>query len=165
MEIARAFLQSAAAWLPCFETVTKPFALDDLILLADCFYLPHAEGPEATKLLSLIDRLLIEPVSSWCDCYEQFCAINARIQAMFDRLTELRDRELFDAWSRRVWELKEELLIIDAALAQKKAGRDRSAGVELESCLPGTFRGGILGRLERDLSMDADGRVRANEKP
>jgi protein O-GlcNAcase/histone acetyltransferase len=160
-EPRHAFLQSAADWLALYETVTKPITLDDLILLADCFYLPHADGPEAIKLLSLIDRLLAEPVSRWGDGYDEFCAINVQIQALFDRLTELRDRELFDAWSRRVWALKEELLIIDAALAQKKAGRDLSAGIELESCLPGTFRGGILARLERFLTMDDDGRVRA----
>lgn len=159
-----AFLQSAADWLARYETVTKPISLDDLVLLADCFYLPHAEGAEAVQLLALVDRLLTEPVSRWGDGYDEFCALNIQIQALFDRLTELRDRELFDAWSRRVWALKEELLIIDAALAQKKAGRDLSQGTRLESCLPGTFRGGILGRLERFLSMDADGRVRANDR-
>jgi protein O-GlcNAcase / histone acetyltransferase len=156
------YLQSAADWLACYKTVTKPITLDDLILLADCFYLPHGEGPNAVQLLALVDRLLVEPVSSWGDCYEAFCAANARIQALFDRLTELRDRELFDAWSRRVWALKEELLIIDAALAQKKAGRDLSQGTRLESCLPGTFRGGILARLEGFLRMEADGRVRSS---
>jgi hypothetical protein len=111
-------------------------------------------------LLTLIDRLLTEPARRWGDDYAQFAALNARIQVLFDRLTELRDRNLFDAWSRRVWALKEELLVIDAALAQKKAGRDLAAGIELESCLPGTFRGGILTGLERFLTMDGDGRVR-----
>ena len=140
-----AFLNAAAEWLPCFETVTKPLALADLILLADCFYLPHSEGPEARtaarcwSIACSRSRLKVGvmPTSS-------FPTSNARIQTLFDRLTELRDRELFDAWSRRAWELKEELQIIDAALAQKKAGRDIVEGIELENCLPGTFRGGIL---------------------
>jgi protein O-GlcNAcase/histone acetyltransferase len=160
-----AFLRAAADWLACFETVTKPISLEDLIFLADCFYLPHAEGPQATRLLALIDRLFREPASNWGDDYRDFCAANARIQALFDRLTELRDRDLFDAWSRRVWALKEELLVIDAALAQKKAGRDPTAGIELESCLPGTFRGGILASLERFLTMDQAGRVRKGGTP
>jgi protein O-GlcNAcase/histone acetyltransferase len=155
-----AFLQSAAEWLHDFDTVTKPVTFDDLILLADCFYLPHAEGPQAIKMLSLINRLLTEPVRSWGDDWDKFCALNTRVQAMFDRLTELKNRELFDAWSRRAWALKEELLVIAAALAQKKAGRDLAAGVELEGCLPGTFRGGILTGLERYLTVDGDGRVR-----
>jgi protein O-GlcNAcase/histone acetyltransferase len=154
-----AYRQSVADWLACYETVTKSISLDELTFLADCFYLPHSDGPEAIEMLSLIERLLTEPVGCWGDGYEKFCVLNARIQALFDRLTELRDRELFDAWSRRVWALKEELLVIDAALAQKKAGRDLAAGIELESCLPGTFRGGILTRLERYLTADGDGRV------
>jgi protein O-GlcNAcase/histone acetyltransferase len=160
-----AFLNAAAEWLRCFETVTTPLALADLILLADCFYLPHAEGPEAVALLSLSNRLFAEPVESWGDAHQQFSATNARIQALFDRLTELRDRELFDAWSRRAWELKESLMIIDAALALKKAGRDIDGGIELENLLPGPFRGGILAKLARFLSIDAQGKVRIQYTP
>ena len=155
-----AFLTAAAEWLPSFETVTKPLSLEDLILLADCFYLPHAEGPAVQTLLFTIDRLLSEPVENWGGAYSRFLELNAQIQSLFERLTELRDRELFNAWCRRAWELKEELQIIDAAVAQKKAGREISAGVELENYLPGTFRGGILAKLRRFLTMDPDGKVR-----
>jgi protein O-GlcNAcase/histone acetyltransferase len=155
-----AFLNVAAKWLPCFETVTKPLPLADLVLLADCFYLPHSEGLKAERLLMLVDRLLTEPIESWGNDYAEFSNVYARIQTLFDRLTQLRDRELFDAWSRHAWELKEELLIIEAAVAQKKAGRDVVEGIELENCLPGTFRGGILARLEHFLTMDAQGMVR-----
>ncbi len=155
-----AFLESAARWLPRFGTVTTRVALDDLVLLADCFYLPFSEGPEAEKLLGLIHRLLTEPVADWGDAYQQLSDLNARIQTLFDRLTELRDRELFNAWSRRVWDLKEELLVIEAILAQKKAGRDIGDGVELEICLPGTFRGGVLAKLQRFVSMDAQGKIK-----
>ena len=150
---------------PCFETVTKPLALADLVLLADCFYLPHSEGPEAERLLMLVDRLLTEPIESWGNAYAEFSNVYARIQTLFDRLTELRDRELFDAWSRHAWELKEELQIIDAALVQIKAGRDVVEGIELENYLPGTFRGGILSRLEHFLTMDAQGMVRVRTTP
>jgi protein O-GlcNAcase/histone acetyltransferase len=160
-----AFLTAAANWLPSFETVTKPLTLADLILLADCFYLPHSEGPEAERLLMLIDYLLAEPTESWDDTYSQFSDLYTRIQTLFDRLTELRDRELFGAWSRRAWELKEEMHTINAALAQKKAGRDIVEGIELEHCLPGTFRGGILARLRQFLAMDAQGKVRVRKTP
>ncbi len=154
-----AYLNAAAEWLPCFETVTRPLSLADLILLADCFYLPHMEGPEAERLLALINRLLTDPVASWGNALDEFSVMNARIQSIFDRLTELCDRELFDAWSRRAWELKEELMVVDAVLARKKQGSDIVEGVELESCLPGMFRGGILAKLGRQLSIDAQGRI------
>jgi hypothetical protein len=136
-----------------------------LILLVDCFYLPYEEGPEARRLLSLIERLLAEPVEDWADDYEQFSDLSARIQTLFERLTELRDRDLFDSWSRRVWALKAELQAIDAILAQKKAARDIVSGFESEHYLPGTFRGGVLAKLQRFLSMDDDGKIRIRQLP
>jgi protein O-GlcNAcase/histone acetyltransferase len=155
------FQNAIAEWLPRFGTVTKPIEFDDLLLLADCFYLPHEDGATAHDMLAVIEQLLMEPPANWGDAYDRFLRLNTRIQSLFDRLTELRDRELFEAWSRRVWELKEELLVLDAALGKKKAGHDLSKGIELEICLPGTFRGGILAKLERFLDMDREGRIHA----
>ena len=155
-----AFLKAVSEWLPYFETVNQPLAPEDLVLLADCFYLPHEDGSQAARLLALIDRLLAESIDAWGESYEEFSVMNARIQALFDRLTELRDRELFDAWSRRIWALKEELLVIEAALAAKRAGRELAGGMEVDHYLPGTFRGGILAKLERLLSIDAEGKIR-----
>jgi hypothetical protein len=54
---------------------------------------------------------------------------------------------MFDAWGRRTWELRNELQVIDAVLAQKAAGRDIRNGIEVDHCLPGTFRGGLLANL------------------
>ena len=134
-------------------------------MLADCFYLPHSEGPEAQRLLILIDGLLTEPIECWGNAYAEFSNVFARIQTLFDRLTELRDRELFDAWSRYAWELKEELHIVAAALVQKRAGRDAAKGIELDNYLPGTFRGGILARLQYFLTMDAHGLIQVRTMP
>jgi hypothetical protein len=85
--------------------------------------------------------------------------LNTRVQRLFDRLGELRDRDLFDAWSRRIWELKEELLVIDGVVAAREAGRDIADGVTLDNYLPGTFRGGILGKITRLLVMNDEGRI------
>jgi protein O-GlcNAcase/histone acetyltransferase len=154
------FQSAMREWLPLFETVTKPITRDDLLLLCDCFYLPHTEGPEASKLLTLIERLLDEPVGSWGSARGEFSALNARIQQLFDRLTELCDRVLFDAWSRRVWDLKEEMQLVEATLAAKEAGRDIVEGVAFDSFLLGTFRGGILGKLTSFLAMNSQGTIR-----
>ena len=64
-EPREAFLATVRQWLPFFETVTQPLSFLDLILLADCFYLPHSEGPEAELLLKLVDHLLAEPTERW----------------------------------------------------------------------------------------------------
>jgi protein O-GlcNAcase/histone acetyltransferase len=155
-----AFLAAATEWLAKYETDRLPIADEDLVLLADCYYLPHDEGPEAQTLYRVIDRLLRQPVDSWGDAYEKFSAMNRRIQSLFERLTELHDRELFHAWSRRAWEFKEEMQMIDSLLTQKKAGRDLTAGIALETHLPGTYRGGMVAKLERLFSMDDRGTIR-----
>jgi hypothetical protein len=91
--------------------------------------------------------------------------MNARIQSVFNRLAELRDRDLFNAWSRRVWELTKELHPIDAVLAEKEAGRHIATGIELEDYLPETFRSGTLSKLERFVSIDDRGRIRHRTTP
>jgi protein O-GlcNAcase/histone acetyltransferase len=161
----QSFLDNIARWLSQFATVGQPLLPDDLLLVADCFYLPHAEGPGGQRLFELVHRLLVQPVDAWGDAHDEFLSLNRRIQALFERLTELRDRELFYVWSRRGWELKEEFQVLDAALAFKKAGGDLDVGFEPGTHLPGTYRGGTLAKIERLLQMDAQGFVRPNLMP
>jgi protein O-GlcNAcase/histone acetyltransferase len=141
-----AYLSAISDWHSTFATVGRPLPLDDLILLADCFYLPHATGSEADKLLALIGRLSKLPADEWGGDYETFCDFNSRIQQTFERLTELRDRDLFDAWSRYAWQLKEELQQIAMRLEQKKAGR---TPFDPDPQLPKQLLGGTLAKLER----------------
>jgi protein O-GlcNAcase/histone acetyltransferase len=157
-----AYMNAASRWLEQFETTSASIAHDDLVLLADCFYLPQEDGSEARRLETIVERMFREPVDSWRALYAEFSVLNSRIQQVFERLTELRDRDLFNAWSRHAWQLKESLLLIDTALAQKKAGRDIAAGIDLENQMPQTFRGGILPRLERIFCTDLRGKMWAN---
>ena len=153
-----AYLAAVAAWLPNFETMGEPISLDDLILLADCFYLPYEEGPEAFELFHAVQCLIEQPVAVWDGADNLFAELNQRVQITFEKLTELKDRELFYAWSRRAWELKEELQLIESFVAKKKAGE---ALPKVESHLPGTYRGGILSNLQSLLAMDEQGRFSA----
>jgi protein O-GlcNAcase/histone acetyltransferase len=157
------YLEAVAEWQPTFESVSGPLPLEDLVLLTDCFYLPHEEGPEATRLLATCRQVLSEQLDRGGDARLEFSALNTRIQHLFDRLAELRDRDLFDAWSRRIWELKEEMLVIDGVVAAREAGCDIADGVALDNYLLGTFRGGILGKITKLLEMSDEGRfVRAD---
>ena len=45
-----AFLAAIEEWLPNYQSRGKSLTLDDLVLLADCFYLPYADGPSANQL-------------------------------------------------------------------------------------------------------------------
>ena len=155
-----AFLAAAAQWLADYGTVGPPLGLDDLILLADCYYLPFEEGPGAEELHRVVEHLVQQPVDAWAGADTRFEALNGRVQAIFERLTELRERELFYAWSRRAWELKEQLQLVAEFLAKKKSGADCRDGYLLESYLPGTWQGGLVARLQRLLPMDGRGRFR-----
>jgi protein O-GlcNAcase/histone acetyltransferase len=155
------YLAALEEWVSAYATVGRPMALDDLRLLADAFYLPHEEGPEARRLVELVTALVVLPVSEWGPRHQEFVDINGRVQGLFDRLTELRDRELFYAWSRRAWDLKEELQMLEAYLAAKAAGRVDEQGFPAETHLPGTYRGGVVARLQQLLEFDPQGRLRS----
>jgi protein O-GlcNAcase/histone acetyltransferase len=160
-----AYLAALAEWLEDYATVGMPVALGDLRLLTDAHYLPHQEGPDARDLLELVTALVNSPVSDWGTRHQEFLEINRRIQDLFDRLTELRDRKLFYAWSRRAWDLKEELQLVDEFLSAKLAGRVIDGGFCSETHLPDTYRGGFVARLQRVLDVDRQGRFRPSPRP
>lgn len=83
-----AYLAAMHEWLPAFETVRGSISFEDLVLFGDCWYLPHKKGPEAEELT---------PSKA------------ARLRELCVRLTELRNRPLFHALFRRVWDLREQL--------------------------------------------------------
>ncbi len=149
-----AFLAAIADWLPAYATCGDTFSMDELILLADCFYLPYEDGESAQRLYEVLRTCLRLPTAEWGATETTFKQLNSQIQTMFDKLTQLTDRELFYAWSRRAWDLKEELQLFDAFLARKKAG---DLHPRIETHLPDTYRGGFVARLQRLLCMDHDG--------
>ncbi len=159
-----AFLSAVAEWTESFQAEAAQISFDDVVLLADCYYLPYAEGPEAEQLQTVVAHLIDRPVDSWGVALDEFLMLHGRVQRLFDALTQLKDRDLFYAWSRRAWELKEELDLIKNFLALKMAGADEGPGIGFETHLPGTYRGGIVARLQRRLSMDENGLFRAGAK-
>ncbi len=71
------------------------------------------------------------------------------------KLTELRLRPLFHALSRRIWDLREEVDLLDRYVAMKTG--DPAARARSDFHLPGTCRGGFVARLQRLLMMKPDG--------
>jgi protein O-GlcNAcase/histone acetyltransferase len=153
------FLAATAQWLGKFQTVSGSFRLEDLVLLADCFYLPYSQGPGAARLFRLLDRLMGHPVNAWGDSLQQFSKLCQQIQSLFVRLTELHDRNLWYAWFRHAWALKEELLILEKVISEKKKSGDIPAGLELTTHLPATYRGGFIDQLEKYLSVHTSNKL------
>jgi protein O-GlcNAcase / histone acetyltransferase len=89
-----AYLRAMREWLPRFETVRGPVALDDLVLFGDCYYLPKEEGPGVNELAASRERRI-------------------RLRTFCDQLTEVWYRPLFYAVSTRLWDVRKQLDRLD----------------------------------------------------
>lgn len=151
-----AFEQAMAEWHPSFEVYGGSLSLEDVMLFGDCYYLPHRDGVAGAELYECARQLLALPPSQWKEDAAVLRKKAARLQATCARLSDLRDRRLFNALSRRIWELREELDLlvrfIDAGMASRVDGVCAS-----DFHLPGTYRGGMAARLQRLIEQHADG--------
>lgn len=155
-----AYLRALDAWAASFATVAGAADAADLALFADCFYLPHEDGPGAAALLAALDRLLAAEPAGWTPAdIEAFRGPATRLRDFCTGLAALRDRALFAALWRRVWELREELDLLLAWVRQMEAGPGSPARSDFH--LPGTYRGGFVARLQRRLEQRADGTFEA----
>ena len=152
-----AYLAAMREWLPRFATIGQPVTLEDLILFGDCYYLPHEEGPEAETLLRHTRSLLTGTPAEWGEAVTAFRHQAARLRDFCARMTELRQRPLFYALSRRVWELREELDLLERYVEFRSGGGPANAACRSDFHLPGTYRGGMVPRLQRLLNQLPDG--------
>jgi protein O-GlcNAcase / histone acetyltransferase len=153
----KAYLSAMQEWLPSFATVTGPARLEDLVLLGDCYYLPYEEGPEAEALYRMARHALASESPTWRADAEAFLVEGARLREFCARLVTLRDRPLFHALSRRVWDLREELDLLVRCVEARLRADDDQAPFRSDFHLPGTYRGGMVARLQRLLVQHADG--------
>lgn len=155
---ARQAYQSAMGeWLHRFETTGAPLALEDLVLFGDCYYLPCQEGPEANAFYHLIRDLLSKDPADWGRQALDFRSQAARLRDFCARLAELRRRPLFHALSRRAWELREELDLLDRYVAFHSNTAPPAGSFRSDFHLPGTYRGGMAARLQQLLDQHPDG--------
>jgi protein O-GlcNAcase/histone acetyltransferase len=140
----KAYLAAMQEWLPRFATVGQPVTLEDLILLGDCYYLPYQEGPEAEALFERVRRLLAKNPAEWGDEAAAFAHRAARLRELCIRLAEVRQRPLFYALSRRVWELREELDLLLRYVESQSGSQAANAACCSDFHLLGTFRGGMV---------------------
>ena len=153
----KAYLSAMREWLPRFATIGQPVALEDQILFGDCYYLPHEEGLEAEALFKRTRSLLATNPAEWGDQAATFRQQATRLREFCVRMTELRHRPLFYALSRRIWELREELDLLDRYVEFKSKPGQADAAFGSDFQLPGTYRGGMVPRLQRLLIQESDG--------
>lgn len=151
----RAYLDAMAGWLSSFTVVGPDIAREDLVLLGDCYYLPHEQGGEAEALYESARRLLASAPSTWAGNLDAFRKPAMRLRNLCARLAELRDRPLFYAFSRRTWELREELDLLIAYVQLKEQNPEVECRSDFH--LPGTYRGGLVPKLQSLLQQNPDG--------
>ena len=70
-----------------------------------------------------------------------------RLRGMCDRITELRNRPIFHALSRRIWELRDGLDLLERYVAFRTAQRDQGTVAEFK--LPAPRHPGLVARLHQ----------------
>ncbi len=152
-----AYVAAMREWFPFFETVGRQITLEDLISFGDCYYLPYEEGSEGKTLLRSAQALLATHPSKWSGEATLLRAQTARLREVCARLSDLRRRPLFYALSRRLWELREEMDLLERYLAFKSQHPNQDIPGTSDFHLPGTYRGGIVAQLQRLLVQQPDG--------
>ena len=159
-----AYLSAISDWLPSFETAdSSSVELEDLILLGDCYYLPYEEGPEAESLYAAARQLVFAAPSERARYADSFRQPALRLRNVCSLLAALYDRPLFYALSRRVWELREELDLLLTCVRQWEENPQSPGRSDFH--LPGTYRGGLVPRLQQLLRQDSDGTLMPSALP
>lgn len=153
-----AYLAALQEWLPQFATPGGPLSHEDLVRLGDCYYLPYEAGLEAEQLYQQVRRMLERPPDQWTG--EELRDVRDRLRPFRElcvRLTELRQRPLFHALSRRIWELREELDLLDRYFQYHADPSPAEVPFRSDFHQPLTYRGGLVARLQQLLVQRSDG--------
>lgn len=160
-----AYLKALAEWHPKFEGALQTISLRDLTRLMDCYYLPYEEGPEAVELRRMLQELLCRPPGTWGVDVNRVSDRATQLQEACVRMTELRNRPLFHALSRRIWELREELDLLGRYLRHRADPGLVAAPFQSDFHQPLTYRGGMVASLQRLLRAETDGTFTSGSEP
>jgi protein O-GlcNAcase/histone acetyltransferase len=144
------YLDALRAWHPQFDNIS----FDDLVLLCDCFYLPFHDGWEAEQIYNSLRDVI--------DCASLAAAFPiltkaTRLREICVRLPEIKNRPLFYALSRRIWELREELDLLEKFIRFHSIPENANKRFHSDFHLPRTYRGGFVPRLQKLLIQNPDG--------
>ncbi len=151
------YLAAMEEWRKTLVTPGLDIAPEDWILLGDCFYLPYEEGPEATAFFKRARGLLASRPGEWGDADGEFIRDAARLRVLCGRLAGLDRRPVFHAMSRRLWDLREELDLLEKYVEFRRRSGNDGRPFSSDYHLPGTFRGGMVARLQSLLEPKPDG--------
>jgi protein O-GlcNAcase/histone acetyltransferase len=153
-----AYLSALKEWLPRFATAAGgAVTAEELTMFLDCHYLPYEEGAEAEALYRQVAAVLAGKPENRTELGEAFRREGRRLRDLCGKLAQLKDRPLFYAMSRRIWDLREELDLLERYVGWTSGRPDPGAGWSSDFHLPGTYRGGFVARLQGLLTQQPDG--------
>jgi protein O-GlcNAcase/histone acetyltransferase len=132
--------------------------------LIDLLYQPFKAGPQSTAIVAAARKLLNEArpetrAPAWRDGQARVRAFHDRVVALFDRMTELENRELFYTFQPHLWEVREELHTLTQYLDWLATGPAANAVFPEADRLPNTYRQGLGAALQALLPRDRDGNL------
>jgi hypothetical protein len=153
-----AYHLAVGEWLRQWNTHGKrKITLADLGLLGDCFYLPHRHGDRARRWLEDFQTLIEQPRARWGRAEPRFLKGCEQLEALYEKMTTLNDRELLHTFYRFIWDLKEEAMLLRRFVAWRKSDPPPSAPFISGEHRPRIYRGGLMAELQRILPMDPQG--------
>jgi protein O-GlcNAcase/histone acetyltransferase len=134
------------------------------VLLVDLLYQPFRAGPQSTAIVEQARALLkvSRPdtgAPAWREGQAQVRAYHDRVAALFDRMTELENRDLFYTFQPHLWEVREELHTLTQYLDWLATGPAANAVFPEASRLPNTYRRGLSADLQALIPRDRDGNL------
>jgi protein O-GlcNAcase/histone acetyltransferase len=159
---------AARAWQDRFRLAYsadgETLKLDEVALLIDLLYQPFRAGPQSSAIVATARALLNEAwpntdVRSWREGRAKVSAFHDRVVALFDRMTELENRDLFYTFQPHLWEVREELHTLTQYLDWLASGPTVNAVFPEAGRLPNTYRRGLAAELQALLPRDRDGNL------
>jgi protein O-GlcNAcase/histone acetyltransferase len=160
--------QAGRAWRDRFRLAysaeAETLKPEEIALLIDLLYQPFRAGPQSSAIVATARALLAEAwpnadTKTWRDGQARVRAFHDRIVSLFDRMTELENRDLFYTFQPHLWAVREELHTLTQYLDWLASGPAANAVFPEANRLPNTYRQGLAAELQALLPRDRDGNL------
>lgn len=146
----------------------EALTLEDLILLAELFYLPYEHGPKAVQMLKEFNWLRAnsnyvsvnskakdpEKVTEWQARAENFEEMCCSVIQMFTRLSNSVNRTILYDLYPYIWDIKSIISMVKSFVQWLGCRSQSSAQFLSGDQEPWAFRGGLAGEFQRLLPID-----------
>ena len=173
---ARGAYDETSAWSEALEAWRERFTLaytspidtltiEEIRLLTELFHQPFKCGPEIEALLDMARDMLSvarPDVDSphWQAGFHRLVELRDRIRALFERMTELENRDLFYAFHPYLWEAREEVVHLCTYLGWLREKPAPDAVFPDRERIYNFYRRGFTVAVQELLPRNRDGRYR-----